>query len=53
VELEVDQPAEGRPDDVGPPAEVDGSSTAKLEGDHKAGLKEECRLGGTWAEDPQ
>jgi hypothetical protein len=48
----VEQPAASRLEDVGPPAEVDGGSTAKMEGDHMAGLKE-CRPGGTWMERPQ
>jgi hypothetical protein len=52
TELEVEQPAMGRLEDVGPPAEVDGGSTAVMEGDHTAGLKAECRPGGTWAERP-
>jgi hypothetical protein len=53
MELEVEQPATGRLEDVGPPAKVDGGSTAETEGDHIAGLKEECRPGGTWVECPQ
>jgi hypothetical protein len=52
AELGLEQPAAGRLEDVGPPAEVDGGSTAKMEGDHVAFLKEECRPGGTWAERP-
>jgi hypothetical protein len=51
-ELEVEQHAAGRLEDVGPPAEVDGSSTAEMEGDHVAGLKEDCRPSSTWAEHP-
>jgi hypothetical protein len=47
VELKVEQPAMGRLEDMGPPVEVDGSSTAATEGDHVAGLKAECRPGGT------
>jgi hypothetical protein len=47
MELEVEQPAAGRLEDVGPPAEVNGGSTAETEGDHVGGLKEECRPGGT------
>jgi hypothetical protein len=43
----------GRLEGVGPPAKVDGDSTAEMEGDHVAGLSEECRPGGTWAECPQ
>jgi hypothetical protein len=52
VELEVEQPITGRWEDVGPPAEVDRGSTTAMKGDHMAGLKVECRLGGTWAEHP-
>jgi hypothetical protein len=37
----------GRLEDMGPPVEVDGGSTAATEGDHVAGLKAECRPGGT------
>jgi hypothetical protein len=37
----------GRLKDVGPPAEVDGGSTAEMEGYHVAILKDECRPGGT------
>jgi hypothetical protein len=43
----------GRLEDVGPPVEMDGGSTTELEGDHMAGLKEEYRPGGTWAERSQ
>jgi hypothetical protein len=50
VELTVEQPATGRLEDMGPPIEVDSDSTATTEGDHVAGLKAECRPGGTWAE---
>jgi hypothetical protein len=39
----VEQPAVGRLEDVGPPAEVDSVSIAEMEEDHVAGLKEECR----------
>jgi hypothetical protein len=53
TELEVEQPAAGRLEPVGPPAEVDGGSTAMTMGDHVASLKVECRLGGTWAGYPQ
>jgi hypothetical protein len=53
TELEVEQPATGRREDVGPPAEVDVSSTVVMNGDHVAGLKAECSLGGTWAERPR
>jgi hypothetical protein len=53
AELEVEQPAVGRPEDMVPPAEVDGGSTAMMEGDHMAGLTEGCRPGGTWVECPQ
>jgi hypothetical protein len=52
AELEVEQLALGRLEDVGPPAEVDGGSTAASKGDHVAGLKVECRLGSTWEECP-
>jgi hypothetical protein len=50
AELEVEQPAAGRLEDVGPPAEVDSGSTAATERGHAASLKVECRLGGTWVE---
>jgi hypothetical protein len=53
AELEVEQSAMGRLEDVGPPTEVDGDSTVETEGDHMAGLKEGCRPGGTSAEHPQ
>jgi hypothetical protein len=43
----------GRLEDVGPPAEVDGVSTAVTKGGHMAALKVECRPGDTWAEHPQ
>jgi hypothetical protein len=52
VELKVEQPAAGRQEDVGPPAEVDGGSTAMMKGDHMACLKAECRPSSTWAERP-
>jgi hypothetical protein len=52
AELEVEQPAMGRREDVEPPAEVDGGSTAAMKGGHVAGLKAECRLCGTWAKRP-
>jgi hypothetical protein len=52
AELEVEQLATGRLEDVGPPAEVDGGSITAMEGDHAAGLKAECRPGGIWAEHP-
>jgi hypothetical protein len=52
AELEVEQLAAGRLEDVGPPAEVDGGSITAMEGDHAAGLKAECRPGGIWAEHP-
>jgi hypothetical protein len=52
AELKVEQPTASRLEDVGPPPEVDGGSTAAMEGGHVAGLKAECRLGGTWAERP-
>jgi hypothetical protein len=48
----VEKPAAARLEDVGPPTEVDGGSTARTEGDHVAGLKMECSPGGTWAEHP-
>jgi hypothetical protein len=47
AELEVERPAAGRLEDVGPPAEVDGGSTAAMEGHHVVGLKVECRPDGT------
>jgi hypothetical protein len=53
VELEVEQPAAGRREDVGSPADVDAGSTAATKGGHMAGLKAECRPGGTWAERPR
>jgi hypothetical protein len=53
VELEVEQPATGRWEDVGPPTEVDACSTAVMKGDHMAGLKTECRPDDTWAERPR
>jgi hypothetical protein len=53
AELKVEQPIVGRPKDMRPPAEVDGGTTTEMEGDHVAGLTEECRPGGTWAEHPQ
>jgi hypothetical protein len=43
----------GRLEDVGPLAEMDDDSTAEMEGDHMASLKEGCRPGTTWAEHPQ
>jgi hypothetical protein len=49
----VEQLAVGRLEDVGLPAEVDGGSTAVMEGDHVASLKAKCRLGGAWAERPR
>jgi hypothetical protein len=52
VDLEVERPATGRLEDVGPPIEVDGGSTAMTKGDCVASLKVECRSGGTWAECP-
>jgi hypothetical protein len=51
--LEVEQPATSRSDDMGPPAEVDGGSTATTKEHHMAGLKVECRPSGTLAERPQ
>jgi hypothetical protein len=53
TELEVEQPATGKLEDVGPLAKVDGGSTAMTKEGHVAGLKVECRPGGTWAERPQ
>jgi hypothetical protein len=50
VELELEHTVVGRPEDMVPPAEVDGGPTAAMEGDNAAGLSEGCRLGGTWAE---
>jgi hypothetical protein len=49
----VEQPVVGRLEGVGSPVKLDGDSTTKMEGDHVAGLKEECRPGGTWSECPQ
>jgi hypothetical protein len=49
----VEQPTVGRREDVGPPAEVDAGSTAATKGDLMAGLKVECRLGGTWVLRPR
>jgi hypothetical protein len=49
----VEQPTVGRLEGVGPPTEVDDYSTIKMEGGHVPGLKEECRLGGTWTECPK
>jgi hypothetical protein len=49
----VEQPITGRREDMGPPAEVDAGYTAVMKGDHVAGLKAECRPGGTWAECPR
>jgi hypothetical protein len=46
----VEPPAAGRWEDMGPPAEEDGGSTAAMKGDHVDVLKAECRLGDTWAE---
>jgi hypothetical protein len=43
----------GRLEDVGPPAEVDGGSTATTKRGHVAVLKVECIPSGTWAERPQ
>jgi hypothetical protein len=48
----VEQPTAGGLEDMRPPADVDGGSTAVMKGHHVAGLKAECRLGGTWAERP-
>jgi hypothetical protein len=43
----------GRLEGVGPPTKVDGDSTAEIEGDNMAGLKEGCRPGGTCVERTQ
>jgi hypothetical protein len=53
AELEVEQPTAGRREDVGPPTVVDTGSTTVTKGGHMAGLKAECRPGGTWAERPR
>jgi hypothetical protein len=53
MKLKVEQLATGRLEDVGLLAEVDGGSTATTKWDHVAGLKAECRPGGTWAEHPR
>jgi hypothetical protein len=53
MELVVEQPTMGRLEGVGPPTEVDGDFPAEMEGDHMAGLREECRPGSTWEECPQ
>jgi hypothetical protein len=53
VELEVEQPATGRREDMGPLAKVDVGSTAAMKEDHMAGLKAECRPSVTWAERPR
>jgi hypothetical protein len=53
VELKVEQLATGKLEDMGPPAEVDGGSTATMNDGHVPGLKVESRPGGTWAECPQ
>jgi hypothetical protein len=53
MELEVEQPATGRMEDVGPPAEVDDGSTTATKGDHVVGLKAKCRPDGTWVERPR
>jgi hypothetical protein len=52
LQSEVEQPIMGRLEDMGPLAEVDGGSTAMTKGGHVAGLKVECRPGGTWVEQP-
>jgi hypothetical protein len=52
MELEVEQPAACRLEDVGPPAKVDSGSTIEMEGDHMAGPKVECRPSDTWVEHP-
>jgi hypothetical protein len=48
----VEQPTAGKLEGVGPPAEVDGGSTAMTKVGHVAGLKAQCKLGGTWVEHP-
>jgi hypothetical protein len=48
----VVQSTAGRLEDVGPPSEVDGGSTAVMKEGDVAGLKVGCRPGGTWAEQP-
>jgi hypothetical protein len=53
AELEVEQPAASRLEDVGPPTEVDAGSNATMKEGHVAGLKVECRPSNTWAERPQ
>jgi hypothetical protein len=53
VELKMEQSDVGRLEDMGPPAEVDGGSTATTKESHMAGLKVECRPGSTWVEHPQ
>jgi hypothetical protein len=52
VELEVEQPAVGRLEGMGPPAEVDGGSNAAMKMGHVAGLKAKCKPGSTWVEHP-
>jgi hypothetical protein len=52
TELEVEQPATDRLEDVGSPAEVHSDSTVEMEGDHVADLMEGCRPNGTWLERP-
>jgi hypothetical protein len=41
TELEMEQPAAGRLEDVGPTTEVDGGSTTETKGDHVDSLMEE------------
>jgi hypothetical protein len=53
TELEVEQPAAGRWEDVAPPIEVYGGFTAAMKAGHMAGLKAECRPGNTWVEHPR
>jgi hypothetical protein len=53
VELEVQQTAMGRQEDVVPTAELDDGPTAVMEGERAAGLSEGCRPAGTWAECPR
>jgi hypothetical protein len=48
----VEQSAATRLEGTRPAAKVDGGSTTETEGDHLAGLKEECRPGNNWVERP-
>jgi hypothetical protein len=49
----VEQPAAGRLEGVGLPAEVDSDSTTEMVGYHVAALQEGCRPCGTKVECPQ